>query len=198
MRALDRHHRLLLHRAAAQDRHRRLAADALGVEQPDQVVGALDGDAVDRQDQVARQHPGLRRRSARRDLPHAVPPLARSGRHPDPPRHGHGLGVCRPPAARPGGPPGSPPGRRGRSVSGSSPSRRASGWRPWAKETRTRPFPPGPRPPTTWLLVSTSPSPGITTPEPTPPPACPLPSGNRSTRTTAGPTLSTTEVTARE
>ena len=47
------------------------------------------------------------------------------------------------------------------------------------------------------LLVSTSPSPAMTTPEPGA--AGGLPSvGRRSTRTTAGPTRSTTETTARE
>ena len=79
-----------------------------------------------------------------------------------------------------------------RSVSGSSPSTLASAWPPPAKERRTRRTPP-----TTWELVSTSPSPAITTPEPTPPPRS-LPSVIRSTRTTAGPTRSTTDVRACE
>jgi hypothetical protein len=49
---------------------------------------------------------------------------------------------------------------------------------------------------TTWLFVSTNPSGEMMTPEPTPPCLRPLP--RVSTRTTAGPTASTTSETARE
>ncbi len=78
-----------------------------------------------------------------------------------------------------------------KSVSGSSPSRRASMRRPSASSRRT-----SLAPATTWLLVSTSPSGAITTPEPTPPgrPLAP----RVSTRTTAGPTASATVITALE
>jgi hypothetical protein len=79
-----------------------------------------------------------------------------------------------------------------RSVSGSLPSTRASAWLPSGNDSRTRAALP-----TTCELVSTSPSLAMTTPDPVPPPGS-LPSASRSTRTTAGPTRSTTETTARE
>jgi hypothetical protein len=53
--------------------------------------------------------------------------------------------------------------------------------------------------PTTWLLVSTSPSGEITMPEPSPPRSRALRTfGPVSTRTTAGPTRSVTPITALE
>jgi hypothetical protein len=77
-----------------------------------------------------------------------------------------------------------------RSVSGSSPSSRASMLRPSGSVSRN-----SRAPSTTWLLVSTSPSGEMTTPEPTPPRP---PALARSTRTTAGPTRSATAMTASE
>ncbi len=56
-------------------------------------------------------------------------------------------------------------------------------------------------PPTTWLLVSTSPSGDTITPEPVPPWRaffCIDPPALTSSRTTAGLTASTTSITARE
>ena len=79
-----------------------------------------------------------------------------------------------------------------RSVSGSSPTTRAVRLRPSTVATLTRE-----PPPTTWLLVSTSPSGAITTPEPVPPWRS-SPAFATSRRTTAGPTRSTTSMTARE
>jgi len=79
-----------------------------------------------------------------------------------------------------------------RSVSGSSPTTRATRLRPSTVVTLTRAAPS-----TTWLLVNTSPSGATMTPDPVPP-------WRRSSlvltssRTTAGPTRSTTSITARE
>src|SRR5262245_10302757 len=80
-----------------------------------------------------------------------------------------------------------------RSVSGSMPSSRASVVRPSVSVRRM-----SCAPLTTWALVSTSPSGEITTPEPVPPRSLLRPEPPRSTRTTAGPTVSTTDDTASE
>ena len=79
-----------------------------------------------------------------------------------------------------------------RSVSGSSPTTRAVRLRPSTVATVTCWTPP-----TTWLLVSTRPSGATMTPEPVPPPGRPS-LAFTSMRTTAGPTRSTTSMTARE
>jgi len=79
-----------------------------------------------------------------------------------------------------------------RSVSGSSPTTRAVRLRPSTVVTFTRAASP-----TTWLLVSTSPSGATMTPDPVPPwrrSSCAV----TSSRTTAGPTRSATSMTARE
>ena len=82
---------------------------------------------------------------------------------------------------------------KARSVCGSSPSTRALTVRVSASASRTVEAPW-----TTWLLVSTRPSGEITTPEPVPPRWRFSRSGGVSTRTTAGPTRSTTSTTACE
>ena len=83
-----------------------------------------------------------------------------------------------------------------RSVSGSSPTIWAVRFWPSAVVARMRAAPP-----TTWLLVSTSPSGDTITPEPVPPCRalfCAASPARTSSRTTAGLTLSTTSITARE
>ena len=81
---------------------------------------------------------------------------------------------------------------RARSVSGSSPTTWAVRLWPSAVAARMREAPP-----TTWLFVSTRPSGETITPDPEPP-WRPFSPGATSSRTTAGLTVSTTSITARE
>ena len=73
------------------------------------------------------------------------------------------------------------------------PSSRASVVRPSVSDRRI-----SRAPLTTWALVSVSPSGEMTTPEPVPPRGLPSTRSRVSTRTTAGPTVSTTDDTASE
>src|SRR5882757_6887627 len=78
--------------AEAQHVHRQGAVDAVAVEHADQIVDAVDLDAVEPDRDVAGQQPRLRRRAVRPDLRQQRAHLVLdTGEHGMPPRHWRGL-----------------------------------------------------------------------------------------------------------